>query len=171
MSKQPYRVRSRLLHWGAAALVLTTVILSGQFSNAPVEQAAAQIEGHVSFGLVLLALMLVRIWWRTRTVDPLDAYTLPTLQKAVARAVHYTLYALLVMQCLLGLLLALLGDGASVFGVFTIPPPGMATDPPAWLQALHAVLSNLLLGLIAIHAIAAVGHLIFGIVPADQASG
>ncbi|MEO0423368.1 MAG: cytochrome b/b6 domain-containing protein [Pseudomonadota bacterium] len=170
MSKHPYRVRSRLLHWAAAALVLVTVISSGQFGAESADQSASQLATHLSFGLTLLLLMVVRVWWRTRTLDPLDAYTLPTPQKVIARGLHFTLYVLLIAQCLLGLALSTLGEGGSFFGVITLPSIDFAADPPGWISEGHEALSNLLLILIGLHILAAVGHLLFGVLPENEVS-
>ena len=165
----PYGTRSRLLHWGSVALVVVLFIYSGQFIDTPTAEADERRMLHSSYGMLLLALMVVRIWWRTRTADPLDSYTLPNLQKFFARCVHYSLYTLLLVQCILGVLILVLGDGGSFFGLLDLPSlTDASSDLDEALMPAHAALAKAMLVLIGAHVLAAIGHLIFGVTEAAR---
>ncbi len=160
--RHPYGKRSLVLHWAAVALVVCVFVYSGQFSQASPATATARLAQHNGYGLALLLLMLLRVWWRTRTADPLSRYQLPALQLRAARTVHYTLYVLLLAQCFIGLGLTVLGEGGGVFGWVTFDGMQWLAEPPA-LARWHAWLANTLLALVALHLLAAITHLIFGV--------
>ena len=78
---------------------------------------------HRSVGLLILALMVFRIFWRlTHPPPPLPA-GFPRLEAAAAHADHALLYVVFLVMPLTGLLnAAAAGHPVSFFGLFAIPP-------------------------------------------------
>ena len=116
------------LHWATALLVLL------QFANAvtwdywskPTRESLQSI--HVSLGLLLAAVIVVRLLWRWmpgHQVSSLETGWVRTLSKAV----HYVLYILLVTQAATGFAWRWAqGHPVGFFGLFGIPGPYGALD-------------------------------------------
>jgi cytochrome b561 len=118
-----YTVTARVLHWVIALLVLTMVPLGVVIANewgGRVQEPLYNL--HKSLGAVLLPLVLLRLLWRsTHRPLPLPA-DISAGQQAAAHAVHWTLYALLLIQPLLGwIATSAYPAPVPVFGLFELP--------------------------------------------------
>ena len=98
-----YTVTARTLHWLVAALVLTQVPLGIVIANklgGPLQEWLYDL--HKSFGALLVPLIFVRVIYRlTHTPEPLPK-DVPPMQQVAARAMHWTLYTLLILQPMIG---------------------------------------------------------------------
>ena len=114
---------------------------------------------HISLGLLLTAVVILRILWR---VGP-GRRVLPARTGWVERAgqgMHYLLYALLAAQIVLGFLYRWSDNvSLSFFGLFGIPPLVTLTKQQHHLVAqLHNWTAYLILGFAGLHAAAALLH-------------
>lgn len=100
---QGYSAVARALHWTTAAIVLFQIpagILMANMPEGPTQDLLFHL--HRSFGLLLIPIMAVRLAYRlTHTVPPLPD-DIPPLQRLAARTTHGLLYAVLVVQPILG---------------------------------------------------------------------
>lgn len=118
-----YTVTARVLHWLVAALVLLMIPLGIIIANewgGRWQQTLYDL--HKSIGVVLLPLVLVRLgyrWGHPPLPLPVD---IPPLQRFAAHTTHWVLYALLVVQPLVGLI-ATSAYPAPIpfFGLFELP--------------------------------------------------
>src|ERR1700704_2519271 len=98
-----YSVTARTLHWLVAALVLTQVPLGIVIAHkwgGPLPEGLYAL--HKSFGALLVPLIFIRLLYRlTHTPEPLPK-DVPPMQQVAARAMHWTLYALLILQPMIG---------------------------------------------------------------------
>lgn len=110
------------LHWLTAALVLTLFGLSQfwGFADRPVRQV--MIVAHMSFGIVLAAVVIARIVWRLIPGHQVSPAASGWVELA-AKVEHYLLYVLLAVQAMLGLVLRWSGNEAMSFFGLLIPPP------------------------------------------------
>jgi cytochrome b561 len=114
-----YTATARVLHWITAVLVLFQIpagLLIVSFDLGLIYNL------HKSVGVFILAVLAVRLPWRlTHPAPPLPA-DIPAAQRAAALAMHWLLYALLVIQPLLGWI-ATSAYPAPVpfFGLFEMP--------------------------------------------------
>jgi cytochrome b561 len=118
-----YTVTARVLHWLIAVLVLIMVPLGIVIANkwgGPLQEPLYNL--HKSIGAVILPLVVVRLLWRlTHPPLPLPA-DIPAAQRAAAHTVHWTLYALLSIQPLLGwIATSAYPAPLPVFGLFELP--------------------------------------------------
>ncbi len=118
-----YTVTARVLHWLIAVLVLIMVPLGVVIANkwgGPLQEPLYNL--HKSIGPLVLLLVVVRLLWRlTHPPLPLPA-DIPALQQAAAQTVHWTLYALLLVQPLLGwVATSAYPAPLPVFGLFELP--------------------------------------------------
>jgi cytochrome b561 len=110
------------LHWLIVALVLIQFALGELWGYADRPLRHQLIVAHMSFGILLSVAVVARIAWRLMAghrVAPAAAGWIDIL----ARIVHYLLYALLIVQAVLGYVVRWSeGEAMSFFGLL-IPPP------------------------------------------------
>ena len=80
------------------------------------------IAAHMSFGIFLAAVLAVRIVWRIFAAHRVASANSGLLE-LLSKAIHYFLYALLVVEAVLGFVLRWSGNEAMSFFGLLIPPP------------------------------------------------
>lgn len=157
-SELSYDRRTIRLHWATAALMTVLWGIAQIIDLFP--KGAPKISArsvHITFGLVLGVLLVMRIGWRSRSGRKLPLAN-PGVPGHIARIVHLTLYAGLVAVIVLGVVNAW-ARGDSIFGLFHIPkllPANTQVKPT--VEYLHKTCANVLVILAAAHALAAVVH-------------
>lgn len=114
---------AQLLHWLVAALVFVQLGLGLYAASLPVSLARLQwLSRHKSLGLAILALVLLRLAWRSMNRPPALPDSMPRWQRGAAATVHGLLYALLVLTPLAGWMHAsAAGLSVNWFGLFQVP--------------------------------------------------
>ncbi|MBD8066541.1 cytochrome b [Devosia sp. PTR5] len=154
-SSQRYGSVAMAIHW-LSALAVVALLASGQVmaGSAP-ERLGKILPIHVSLGLVVGLLTLVRIvWWLALDRRPRPEATLGPVQRRLAGAVHGLLYLSLIVMVASGIaMLALTGALPVIFGGGVLPD--FEAVPPF---AAHSLVSKLLLALAVGHIGAALYH-------------
>jgi cytochrome b561 len=155
-----YSAISKTLHWLIALLAFSQLAM-GKLADIDAKESPGLFGWHTSLGLLVLALMLVRIGWRLTHDVPALPPTTPAWQRKVARTIHFGFYALLIALPFSGwLLTSAAGDAVTLFGVLPLPrlmaPAGDASE--SILQSGHELLGNLLLALAGVHVLAGLKH-------------
>jgi cytochrome b561 len=151
---------SILLHW------LIAVVVLGQFGlglwmveldyyDAWYHRAP---EMHKGIGVSLLGIMLLRLVWRFSNRQPLLPGT--PLQQALARAMHLALYGVLFAVMLSGYLVSTAdGRPVDVFGLMQLPATLTGIEQQEDIAGVfHEWLAMLMIGLTALHVLAALKH-------------
>lgn len=145
-------------HWATAVLVVAQWIGAQVIDVFPAGSPRVDARSvHITGGLLLAVLLLMRLAWRTtrgRRLPLADTGALNLL----AKGTHWGLYALLVMMVLVGMFLVWV-RGDSLFNLFSIP----AYDPgnralSHQVQELHGTIGWMILALAGLHAAAALVH-------------
>ncbi len=149
-----------MLHWLLAVLIVA-MLFAGFFLLAPMPNTDAQKIGillvHMSIGMLILALMAVRLIVRMRTSRPLRATTGNVLLERIATVTHYGFYVLVLFMVGTGYTTAILaGLNRSVFQGSGEPLPASFAIYPTF--AAHGYLALLLAAFILLHALAALYH-------------
>ena len=149
------------IHWLTLALIcilFVTAWLRDPEASAP--QAAALLVVHRSSGVLIWMLTVMRMAWRwLRGYRPALPAGMGNLQRFAAHANEYALYGLLALQPLTGLAQSLFP--AKPFALFfgTVPALFARNRPLThFARDFHEYGAWALLGLIAIHALAALHH-------------
>ncbi len=161
IAQQRYDRLTMALHWLTVLVVVTLWSLAQVWGLAPKGSAArhAMQALHVSFGLVLIAILTLRVLWRAgpgRRLPPADT----GLLQMAAKAVHWGLYALLGVQAGLGVFGRWFSeDPLAFFGLFAIPSP-FARDKALedGLISIHDTIATIILIVAGLHAAAALWH-------------
>jgi cytochrome b561 len=150
----------RFLHWLTLLLVVTIFVLAFSIKFAAFrDEAVALIQLHRSFGVTLWVVTLGRLVWRQFSRFPNWPADMPQAMRFAAHWSEYALYALLLGQPILGLLMTNAhGDPVNLFFLGQLPPLVGRTAFARQLFEVHKTVGFLLLGLIALHASAALYH-------------
>jgi cytochrome b561 len=156
-----YGATAKLFHW------LIVVLLAVQY---PIGWLMPDIHGgmtpgapmifHVSVGLSILGLIVLRLAWRlTHPVAPESS--LPAWQRLSSEVVHWMLYVLVLATTLSGWLFASY-RGWSLSFFYLVPLPKLVSASAAGVKSidgLHQAAAWMLLVLIGIHIAAALAHI------------
>ena len=148
------------LHWLTAVLVVIQFALAMIWDDFPKPTQEAMQSVHVSLGILLTAVILMRIVWRL-----IPGHQVPSLDvgwlRLASKGVQYLLYLLLVAQATTGFLFRWSqGHPVSFFGLFEIPSPFAALDRGARQQfhGLHEKIGWAIVIIAFAHALAALYH-------------
>jgi len=156
-----YGTTAKLFHWLIVAVLVVQYLIGWLMPDIQrgVKPGAA-MTFHVSFGLLILVLIVVRFAWRlTHPVAPESS--LPPWQRLSSEAVHWLLYALVLATSVTGWLFASF-RGWSMSFFYLVPMPMLASDNPAagkTIDGLHQAMEWALLVVIGIHVAAALAHI------------
>lgn len=162
MSATQYSPTQKTLHWALFVLVLAIYGLSygdDLFPRRDPNRALIQWF-HISFGLLLAGLVSWRVVLRLSEGAPELPSSLTGTEKALAKAGHLALYALLIVIPMLGIIVTWFrGDALSFFGLFTIPAPfSPDRDVARSIKEIHGLCANGILILAGLHGLAALWH-------------
>ncbi|AMN38512.1 cytochrome b [Rhodoplanes sp. Z2-YC6860] len=157
-----YGAIPQTMHWITVALVILAWAL-GQFDDVFPKGAAraASLFVHISTGLAVIGILVLRLLWRLADPPPPIEHTiLGVWLDRAGRLIHYILYGLLVAVPISGILLQFArGDTLPLFGLTEIASPWVADRGFARsVKEIHEVLANALIILAAFHAAAALLH-------------
>ena len=157
-----YTPLAKLLHWLGAALMIAQFVIAYFMPHIGRNTKPDTIINlHFSFGVVILAVVIVRLSWRWTHSEPAPLDGIPPWQVKSARVVHAIFYLLLFAIPVLGWMNASWrGFDVSVFGLFTLPRL-MATRAAGfgWTGDVHIILSwYVMLTFIGLHVAAALYH-------------
>ena len=152
----------RFLHWLTLFLVAAIFVLAFSiiYFASSREEAVALIQLHRSFGVTVWVVTLGRLVWRQFSRFPNWPADMPQTMRFAAQWSEHALYAFLLTQPILGLLQTnAYGDRVNLFFLGQLPAL-IGQDRPLAKQllAVHVTVGLLLLGLIALHASAALYH-------------
>jgi cytochrome b561 len=159
-----YGAIAKLFHWVTLGLMLVALPLGFVIQHVKDASKMGFYALHESAGLTILFVALARLAWRRLSPPPSLHNDMPKLMRTTSTAVHHALYALLILQPLLGFLATNAWGfpmrGATAYLGFIELPKFME----AWeglakiLSLLHSIGGWLLVVLIALHIAGALFH-------------
>lgn len=158
--KHMYDPVAKLLHWATAALLVVQYLVGWLMPDIRRGMSPGiPMNLHMSFGICLLTIVLIRYAWRlTNPVRP--EASLPAWQRTSSHVVHLVLYALLLATMITGWTFASMrGWTIAVFGI--VPLTSLVAENSEIGRAigrLHGMFTWMLLVAIAAHVFAAFMH-------------
>jgi cytochrome b561 len=125
------------LHWLTALLVVTQFGLAETWGFFPRPARHLMIVSHMSFGILLSAIIVLRIVWRLTPGHRVRDATAGLVEIA-SKTVHFVLYVLLAAEAVLGFTLRWSGNETMSFFGILIAPPFAPFSKPA-----HQLVGNL----------------------------
>jgi cytochrome b561 len=152
----------RLLHWASALAIAAQLSIGFLLLGGAAMVTSPWLAVHLSLGLAVLALTLVR--FGCRLFEAVPASSGPRALQKIAVLGHFGLYALLVLVPITGWLgyrLAPFQTRPRFLGVFPMPViAGLSPIAPRTMLTIHSLASWVLLALIGVHVAAALFHAI-----------
>lgn len=149
------------LHWLLALLIAGMLALGFYMMSVEDDPGSARwFNLHKSIGLVVLALVLLRVLWRAGHRPAELPASVPSWEVKASSVMHWLLYASMLVMPITGLI----GGGYTKFGVAFF-----GANLPRWAQPnhdaaelffeFHETVAWILIALIAVHALAGFKHL------------
>jgi cytochrome b561 len=156
-----YGTVAKVFHWLIVALLLVQYPIGWLMPDIHRGQTpGAGMTFHISFGITILILILLRFVWRlTHPVAPESS--LPSWQRLSSEVVHWMLYVFVLATTVSGWLFASF-RGWSVSFFYLFPMPMLSSDNAAAgkaIDGLHQAAEWALLVLIGVHVVAALAHI------------
>lgn len=160
-TKQSYGVVSIAIHWLSAIAVIGLFALGYWMVDLNYYSEWYRTGPHIhkSIGLLLLALTLFRLVWKSLNDTP-TALTDNKAEAKLGSMAHMALYFLLLLVMISGYLISTAdGRGIEVFTWFTVPSAGeLFTDQEDVAGLIHEYAAYAIIGLVLLHAVAALKH-------------
>lgn len=160
-SEAGYGVISRINHWLTAVLMITVFLLGENMEELEEGSSAASdlFNLHSSLGLLVLALVILRLAWKPLG-GSVPAVSTSTWQDTLAKAVRLVLWGSLIGMPLSGWAMVN-GEGHLVtfFNMLDLPQlvaSGSIIGEAA--EEIHEILPNLFLGALSLHIVGALKH-------------
>ncbi len=148
------------LHWLVAALVITALTLGWSMTDMVLSPLKLRLfNWHKWLGVTVLALMLLRSFWRL-THPPPALLPMPAWQRVASRLVHGLLYLMLLVQPLTGWIYSN-ASGIPIVYLGLIPLPNLVGKDKAldiFVREIHDAGGWVLAVLIGLHLLAAIKH-------------
>jgi cytochrome b561 len=159
MKRPEYDAVARTLHWLTVLLVTLQFVIGWAMPDIHKDtQPVGLIAWHLGVGSTLIAVMAIRVIWRSTHWPTPDE--LSPLLSVVSRITDLLLYAALVLVPLLGWINAS-SRGWTVRLLGVVPYPALGDPGSAFgrqMGDVHGVLAWVLLALISLHVVAALFH-------------
>jgi cytochrome b561 len=166
-----YDATAKSLHWLIALIVIGLLAVGLYMTRmaGPLTTKFELYQLHKSFGLTVLALMLLRVAWRATHAPPPLPAAMSKLERAAAHLAHLLLYTLLIALPVTGWLMvssAAFVVPTKLFGIIPVPHLEALAKLPAaerkpyeeLFKTLHWASAYALIGLVVVHVAAALRH-------------
>ena len=165
-SSTEYGLLSKTLHWVMAAMIITLIGVGIYMADLPKDTAeqkqyAFQFYGlHKSFGVVVLALIIVRLAWIRISPAPALPAVFNAKEQMVTKLVQAFLYILMILVPLSGYIMSNAGGyPINLFGLGELPALiGKSKEIGGIAHEVHEIMGFAMLALIALHVAGAVKH-------------
>ena len=132
-----YGATAKWLHWLVAAIVILMLIGGRTLEALPLDEREQIIMVHSGLGTLVLALMLVRLWWRRGHPVPGPVSTMGATQVKLSKIMHGALYVLLILQPTFGILQAMFITDYRIVAFGLIDYSGLAGANANLARAFH----------------------------------
>ena len=115
---------SRVLHWTIAILFLTLIPM-GIFASIIPEGTAYRVEYYVvhkTIGVIVLALVLVRLFWNRKSKRPALDASLTSKERKLAHGAHTALYVMMIMIPITGFIMTSFHGAPTFFFAWELEP-------------------------------------------------
>lgn len=161
-TRDRYGAVAKSFHWVIALLIIGMLCVGLYMTNVKLSLPdKMQIFGlHKSTGIVILLLASLRLLWRLINAHPIPLPGHRQWEKALAKAVHFLLYAAMFLMPLTGWIgSSAKGSSVSVFHLFTLPDlVGRDKGLADLMWGTHEIAAYSLIALIGLHFAGAMKH-------------
>ena len=161
MTERPgrYPIRTRILHWLTAILIFAALFI-GFFMVNSIASYGVLVGVHMTLGVVVLAIVVVRATNRLTHRVPKLPDTVGSLERTMVVGSEFALYAAMLAQPLVGwAMVSASGRPVVIFGTVRLPRIApFDADLYFALRQTHSVLAYFLVAVVAAHIAAVLLH-------------
>jgi len=161
-SPTQYGAVARALHWWSALFFFTLFFLGLYMADLEKEDPnrADLFQLHISIGILILGLTVIRIIWKIKQVQPNPPATMSATQIKMAKSMYGILYLLLLLIPLSGYIIVTTGGkDPSFFGLFELPNLiGKNEALHEEAEEIHELLAFTAMAFVAGHILMALKH-------------
>lgn len=159
-SSSSYDPLAKSLHWLMALLIIGLWSVGLMMEALPKGEFRGQVFGlHKAFGVVVLALALIRLGWRMTRGAPALPKAMTPFERNAARLGHLALYGLMILLPVDGILLSQsAGRAVTVLGWQLPTVIGKHDMLNELFEEAHGAMAWMLAAVVAVHAAAALRH-------------
>jgi cytochrome b561 len=154
-----FPLRTKILHWLAALLIFTTLLVGFVMVNS-IGSYAALAGTHMTLGVVILVIVVARAANRFTHGTPELTSTVGRIERKLVLGTELTLYALMLGQPFVGwAMVSASGRPAVIFGLIRLPRIApFDADVYFVLRQCHSVMAYALVAVVAAHVSAVLLH-------------
>jgi cytochrome b561 len=115
-----YTAGAVMFHWAMFVLVVCVGVLGLLHDSWPKQTQSFWINIHALLGLLLWSVLIARFWWRRRHAPPAPMANTGALWRRLSGFVHFSLYVLMFVIPLVGLVTFVYHGRVFDFGLFQI---------------------------------------------------
>jgi cytochrome b561 len=158
-SAERYDSGAIAFHWIMVLLIIAVGVLGLLHDSWPKRTQAFWINIHALIGLVVLAMVTARFWWRTRHLPPDLPPEVGEFSRRLSSPVHRLFYVLMFIIPMIGIVTFIWHGRVFNFGLFQLNF-GVRSNRAIFnpTEDIHGYLAYALFALAGIHAIAALWH-------------
>lgn len=168
-----YTAGARAFHWVTALLMFAVIPLGWIFAEfktkpgtpptfeAPIPGSPADYASvHKTLGLLIIAIVVVRIVYRIANPPPALPGRMAQWEKALSMASHWLLYAILIVMPVSGYIMSSAGPNPiSILGLFDFPKLPVDKAIGSNAKAIHLYVQYAVYALVILHVFATAWHL------------
>lgn len=152
---------AKSLHWIIALLIIGMLIFGYFMEDFPASMESVVYNTHKTIGIIILALVVLRLMWRFMNTQPAYSASYPAIMQKLAHLSHYALYIAMFLMPISGWVMSTAhGKIPHFLGWFYFPMPGIPQNPVLANLALetHNTLAIIFIVLLVLHVAAALFH-------------
>ncbi len=156
-----YSPMSKLFHWTISLAVFIMLTVGFLLDYVPEQYASNVYMIHMSTGLTILLLMIIRFIWIHASGKPPLPNNVKLWERILSRFVQYGFYVLLILMPLSGWIMSVAADKIpSYFGLFSVPMPGVGPDKSLsdFMAEAHEIIAWIIIAFICLHVAGALKH-------------
>lgn len=165
-----YRLAARWFHWLTALLIFAVVPLGWIFAEfktknghfeAPIPGTPADYaSAHKTLGLLILALVVVRLAYRVAYRPPSLPRHVTVFETALSHATHWVIYLVLLVMPISGYIMSSASNHPiSIFGLFDFPKLPVGKEVGHTANQIHIFVQYAVYGLVILHIAGVSWHL------------
>jgi cytochrome b561 len=162
LSISKYTRTAVAFHWLIAVLIVTNYVLFLVSDGLPDAQREAYMTPHMSIGISILALSILRLSWRLTHKPPPLPIDIKGWEVTLSKVVHFIFYFMIIAIPFTGWLMVSaypVAPPVNFFGFFEIDLPfGKSKALSGFGHEAHEILTYALYGLVALHIAGALKH-------------
>jgi len=160
---EKYNCVAKLLHWSIGLLIIGLLAVGLYMEGLDYSEGKMKLYGlHKALGVIVIALMLLRVFWRIASHYPKSLSTHKIWEKILSKIVHGALYVMAFSMPLSGWAMSSsYGYPVSMFGLFELPMLVEKNEVRGeWFAQIHALGGWAMIGVIVLHVAGAIKHVV-----------